>query len=151
MAEKFIVKRTAEERQMLTQRTSTAKAAAATLRHARILLQADAAAEDGGWSDPRLADAIEVSLSTSARLRKGFEHRLEPALYRVKPTGRHYRKLDGYPEARRIGVACSTPPQGQACWTLKLRADKRVEWAIVDSIRAECVRMTLKKTTSSRG
>lgn len=152
MTEKFIVQLTDEERQMLTQLTSAGKAAAAALRHARILLKADATAEDGGWSDPRIADAIEVSLSTIARVRKEFvEQGLESALYRAKPTGRHYRKLDGYQEARLIGVACSTPPQGQTHWTLKLRADKLVELAIVESISTECVRRTLKKTTSSRG
>jgi hypothetical protein len=91
-------------------------------------------------------------LSTIARVRKEFvEHGLEPALYRAKPTGRQYRKLDGYQEARLIGMACSTPPEGHARWTLTLLADKLVELAIVESISTEWVRMTLKKTTSSRG
>jgi len=152
MAEKFIVKLTAEERQTLTQLTTTGRAAAATLRHACILLKADAAAEGGSWTDNRIAEAFDVSLSTIARARKEFVgHGLEAALYRKKPTGRHYRKLDGYQEARLIGVACSTPPQGQARWTLALLADKLVELAVVESISAECVRATLKKTTSSRG
>lgn len=116
------------------------------------MLKADAAADDGGWSDERIADALDASLSTIARVRKEcVEHGLQTALYRKKPTGRHYRKLDGYQEARLIGVACSTPPPGHARWTLTLLADKLVELAIVDSISAECVRMTLKKTTSSRG
>lgn len=152
MAEKFIVKLTAEERQTLTQRTTTGKAAAATLRHAHILLKADAAADEGGWTDERIADALDASLSTIARVRKDFvEHGLEAALYRKKPTGRLYRKLDGHQEARLIGLACSTPPEGHARWTLTLLADKLVELAVVDSISAECVRTTLKKTTSSRG
>jgi transposase len=146
MAEKFIVKLTAEERQTLTQLTTTGRTAAATLRHASVLLKADAAADDG-WTDERIADAFGVSLSTIARVRKEFvEHGLEAALYRKKPTGRQYRKLDGSQEARLIGVACSTPPQGQARWTLTLLADKLVELAVVESISTECVRMTLKKT-----
>jgi transposase len=152
MAEKFIVKLTAEERQTLTQLTTTGRTAAATLRHAAILLKTDAAAADAGWTDVRIAEAFDASLSTIARVRKAFvEHGLEAALSRQKPTGRHYRKLDGYQEARLIGVACSTPPEGQARWTLSLLADKLVERAVVDSISAECVRTTLKKTTSSRG
>lgn len=151
MAEKFFVKLTAEERQTLTQLTTTGRTAAATLRHAAILLKTDAAA-DSGWTDVRIAEAFDASLSTIARVRKAFvQHGLEAALSRKKPTGRHYRKLDGYQEARLIGVACSTPPEGQARWTLSLLADKLVELAVVDSISAECVRTTLEKTTSSRG
>jgi transposase len=152
MAEKFIVKLIAEERETLTQLTTAGKAAAATLRHARVLLKADVAADDGGWTDERIADALDISLSTIARVRKEYvEHGLEAALYRKKPTGRQYRKLDGHQEACLIGVACSAPPQGQARWTLTLLADKLVELAVVESISAECVRTTLKKTPSSRG
>jgi hypothetical protein len=72
-------------------------------------------------------------------------------LYRKRPTGRQYRKLDGDQEARLIAVACSAPPAGRARWTLQLLADKLVELKVVDSITSECVRTTLKKTTSSLG
>ncbi|MHB1425565.1 MAG: hypothetical protein ACYC3I_20550 [Gemmataceae bacterium] len=51
MAEKFIVKLTAEERQTRNQLTTTGKAAAATLRHASLLLKADEAADEGAWSE----------------------------------------------------------------------------------------------------
>ncbi len=77
------------------------------------------------------------------------EHGLEAALSRKKPTGRQYRKLDGHPEARLIGVACSPPPEGQVRWTLTLLADKLVELAVVQSISAECVRTTLKKRSQA--
>jgi len=49
-----------------------------------------------------------------------------------------------------IAVACSQPPAGRVRWTLQLLADKLVELEIVDSISTECVRKTLKKTSSSR-
>jgi hypothetical protein len=76
---------------------------------------------------------------------------LERALVRKRPTGRQYRKLDGTQEAQLSAVACSSPPEGRARWTLKFLADKLVELNIVDSISAECVRTTLKKTRSNRG
>ena len=89
-------------------------------------------------------------LSTIHRIRQAFvQEGLEEALYRKKPTGRQYRKLDGAEEARLIAVACSKPPGGRARWTLQLLADKLVELEIVDSISHECVRSTLKKTISS--
>jgi len=74
------------------------------------------------------------------------EEGLAAVLFRKKPTGRHYRKLDGVQEAQLIAVACGTPPAGRGRWTLQLLADRRVELEVVESISPECVRMTLKKT-----
>ena len=73
------------------------------------------------------------------------------ALQRRRPTGRTFRKLDGAQEAHLIAVACSAPPAGRARWTLKLLAERLVELEVVDAISPECVRTTLKKTTSSPG
>ncbi len=35
---------------------------------------------------------------------------------------------DGQQEAHLIALACSTPSEGQACWSLRLLADKLIEW-----------------------
>jgi transposase len=146
---KFVVRLTVEEREQLLGMINTGKRAASVLMRARVLLKADA---DGpNWSDPEIAEAFEVSLSTIHRVRQAFvEESLQAALERKKPTGRQYRKLDGAQEARLIAIACSKPPAGRARWTLQLLADKLVELAIVDSISGECVRKTLKKMPSSR-
>ena len=48
--------------------------------------------------------------------------------------------------AHLIALACGEPPEGRAGWTLKLLADRLVEWEIVESISPETVRQTLKKT-----
>ncbi len=95
--------------------------------------------------------ALDTSLSTAHRVRQAFvELGLEAALYRRKPTGRQYRKLDGGQEAQLIALACGAAP-GRARWTLKLLAQRMVELGIVDAIGPECVRTTLKKTNSSHG
>jgi transposase len=152
MAEKYRVTLTPEERNHLIQMTTTGKAAAAKLRHARILLKADASALGPGCTDEAIATACEVSLPTIARVRKAFvEHGLTAAVERKRPTGRHYRKLDGAQEAQLIAVACSAPPEGQVRWTLRLLADRLVELEVVEAVSAETVRRTLKKTNSSRG
>lgn len=152
MAEKYRVTLSAEERDLLIQLTTTGKAAAAKLRHARVLLKADASALGPDCTDVEIATACEVSLPTIARVRKAFvEQGLTAALERKRPIGRQYRKLDGVQEAQLITVACSAPPQGQARWTLKLLADRLVELEVVEAVSAETVRRTLKKTTSSRG
>jgi transposase len=148
MEAKYLVRLTAEEREQLLGLVNTGKRAASVLARARVLLKADA---DGpNWSDPQIAEAFEVSLSTVHRLRQAFvDEGLPAALERKKPTGRQYRKLDGAQEARLIALACSQPPKGCAGWTLRLLADKLVELEVVDAISHECVRNTLKKTTCS--
>jgi transposase len=149
---RFTVRLTEPERTGLMDLVTTGTRAAATITRARILLKADVGPAGEGWDDDRIADAFETSLSTVHRVRQAFvEEGLEEALHRKKPTGRQYRKLDGDQEARLIAVACSTAPEGQARWTLRLLADKLVELQVVESISPECVRTTLKKTISSRG
>ena len=50
-----------------------------------------------------------------------------------------------------VALACSTPPEGHARWTMKLLADRLVELDVVAGIDPATVWRTLKKTTSSRG
>ena len=44
------------------------------------------------------------------------------------------------------GLACQTPPEGQARWSLRLLADRMVELEYVEEVSYETVRRTLKKT-----
>jgi transposase len=150
---KYIVRLTNEERTDLEHLIHTGKhRAAATLIHARILLKADVGTGGPGWDDDRIVEAIECSASTVYRVRQTFvEEGMTAALFRKKPTGRLYRKLDGEQEAQLIALACSTPPAGRTHWTMRLLADRLVELQVVESISPECVRTTLKKTNSNRG
>ena len=146
---RYVVTLTAEERQALGDLIASGKAAAQELAHARILLKADAA--DGGpaWPDHRIADALEVSTATIERVRQRFvEQGLEAALVRKKQARpSRERALDGRAEARLIALACSTPPDGRAAWTMQLLADKLVELEVVPTISDETVRRALKKTS----
>jgi len=70
--------------------------AAVTLIHARILLKADVGPGGPGWDADRITEAIECSPSTVYRVRQVFvEEGIAGALFRKKPAGRLYRKLDG--------------------------------------------------------
>jgi transposase len=150
---KYKVTLTAEERNSLQELIAAGKAAAKKLTHARILLKADAASGGPAWTDARIAEALEVHVSTVERLRERFvEQGLDAALGRKnqdRPS--RPRTLDGKAEARLIAVACSQPPQGRVRWTLRLLADKLVELEVVDTVSTETIRRTLKKTNSSRG
>lgn len=149
---RYVVRLSVEERRGLTEIATTGKRAASTILHARILLRADVGPEGDFWDDDEVARALDTSVSTVHRVRQAFVERgLQESLYRRKPTDRQFRKLDGAQEARLIAIACSEAPRGQARWTLRLLADRMVELEIVESISPECVRTTLKKTTSSRG
>ena len=54
-------------------------------------------------------------------------------------------KIDGECEGHFVALTCSTVPDGQARWTLRMLADKMVELEYIDSISYETVRQTLKK------
>jgi transposase len=150
LKDKFVVRLSAAQRDELERLAATGKRSAATITRARILLKADA----GGvaWADGRIAQALDTSAATIARVRKLFvQQGLQAAVQRKRPTGRQYRKLDGAQEARLAALACSPPPEGQARWTMKLLADKLVELEVVEAIDPATVCRTLKKTRSSRG
>jgi transposase len=149
---RYLVRLTEIERQKLEELLAKGRHAAATTTRARILLKADESEAGPGWKDSDIARALDTSLSTIHRVRQEFvELGLEAALYRRKPSGRRYRKLDGAQEAQLIALACGPAPEGRSRWTLKLLAQQMVELAVVPSLSAECVRTTLKKTSSSLG
>jgi hypothetical protein len=150
---KYKVTLTADERQQLRDLIAGGKAAAQKLAHARILLKADAGPGGPGWTDERIADAVEVSTDTVARVRQRFvEESLDAALCRkTSPKPSRERTLDGRAEARLIALACSPPPEGRKRWTMQLLADELVELEVVDAVSDETVRRTLQKTRSSRG
>ena len=133
---------------MITAGTASAK----KLAHARVLLKADQGENGPAWVDEVIAEAVEVSTDTVARVRQRFvEQGLEAALVRKKQDRpSRERVLDGSAEARLLAVACSDPPDGRAAWTLTMLADKLVELEVVESVSRESVRRVLKKTPSSR-
>ena len=114
MNKKYIVKLTAEEKQQLEQLLNQGKAAARKLTPARILLKANCSQEQGGWTDQAIHQAIDVSLSTIARVRQTFVEQGLNAALQPKPTSQlRLRKLDGVAEARLIACCCSQPPTGR--------------------------------------
>lgn len=151
-AKHHIVRLDAAQRAELTQQISAGSAPARQLVHARILLKADAGADGPGWSDARVAEAVETSARTVARVRQAWAtHGTAAAITRKRPAVRTPRRLDGSGEARLIAVACSAPPAGRARWTLRLLADRLIELEVVTGIAPNTVRATLKKTISNHG
>lgn len=143
---KYRVELTDEERSGLEGMLRRGKSAARRLTRARVLLSA---AED--QLDAETATAVRCSVTTVERVRQRFvEGGLEHALA-DRPRPGAARLLDGRAEAHLVALACSTPPDGRAKWSMQLLADRLVQAKVVDTISDETVRRTLKRGTLSRG
>ena len=148
MAKIYQVKLAAEQRELLDATVNKGSAKAQRQRRARTLLLADA-----GRSDQAIAGALQIGRATVERNRRCFfEEGLEASLSRrVQARPSRQPKLDGPAEAHLVALACSTPPEGHARWTLRRLADRLVGLEVVAACSHETVRQTLKKTRSSRG
>lgn len=144
--EKYVVRLSEEERTNLLGLIKKGKSAAYKLTHARILLEAD---EDNGpiKTDKTIAEQLHVGLKTVKRVRQRFvEEGMDAALSRKPHSRTRPKVLNGEEEAHLIALACSSPPEGRARWTLKLLSDRLVEMEVVDAVSAATVGRTLKKT-----
>lgn len=146
MNKKYIVRLTAQERQVLREVVKKLNGSSQKVRRAQMLLKADA---DGpAWTDERIAEAFDSRTRTVEKLRErfvteGFESTLH-GKPREKPATE--KLLSGKQEAQVIALRLGPPPKGYANWALRLLARKVVELQIVESISHETVRRTLKKT-----
>jgi hypothetical protein len=149
---KYVVTLSMEERERLEALIRTGTNSARKLLRARILLKADASEAGDAWTDDQIAEGLDSSLKTVARVRQqlveeGVEGVLTP---KRSPNSARQRIFDGASEAKLIALACSTPPEGFARWTLQMLEDKVVELNIVARASDNTIGRTLKKTFSSR-
>jgi transposase len=126
------------ERTEIQTMLSGGRHAARKLKRAQILL-----ASDAGQSDEAIAASVAVSASTVGRTKRRFvEGNLERALSEGARPGAT-RKLSGQEEALLVATACSSPPEGRACWTLELLAGEMVRLTHHDSLSRDTVRRRL--------
>jgi transposase len=149
---RYVVKLSDEEREQLSTLISMGKHPARQLTKARILLKADASEAGEGWSDSKIAAALDTSIDTVARTRQQLvEEGIEAALVRKhSPASARPRIFDGAAEAKLIALVCSAPPKGRKRWTLQLLEETVVELKIVDRASDNTIGRTLKKTFLNR-
>ena len=149
---KYVVRLSAEERQKLSEFIRSGKRSAQLLTKARILLKADVSDAGEGWSDSKIAMALDTSVANVERTRRQLvEEGLEAVLTRkYNPRCAPRRIFDGVAEAKLIALACGPAPEGYARWTLSLLEQKLVELNIVEKASDNTIGRTLKKTFSSR-
>ena len=149
---KFVVELSGEERARLDGLISKGKASAKLIVEARIRLKADQSESGEGWTDERICEALDTNISMVSRVReKLVTEGLDAVLSRKKRETPPIQPIfDGEAQAQLTALACSTPPEGCARWTLRLLADKVVELQIVEKSHFNTVGRALKKTSSSR-
>ena len=141
------VKLSPDERERLRKLTTRGTIRVLTYKRARVLLLADESQSDEPMPDEQIAQSVEFSLATVARVRQRFaEEGLNAALHDRPRSGRP-PTFDGRDRAKITALACSKPPQGRARWSLRLLAEKAVELELVDRISHDTVKRVLKKTS----
>ena len=131
---KFVVQLTPKERTQLEGMIHCGIGAVNSALKAWILLKTDVSENGPGWSDERIAEALEASLSTVLPTRRQFvEEGLDAALSRKKSSWSPLRTFDGEAEAKLIALICSEPPKCHTRWTLRLFEKRVVELGIVEA------------------
>jgi len=149
---KYVVTLSTEEREQLEVLIRTGKHSARKLLRARILLKADASEAGEAWTDSQIASGLDSSVMTVARVRQQLVEEGVDGVLTPKRSANSARPriFDGASEAKLIALACSTPPEGYARWTLQMLEGKVVELNIVTRASDNTIGRTLKKTFSSR-
>lgn len=143
----FLVQLSEQERHRLQKIARSGKDKARKITRCRILLLAD---KTGGKTDAQIADALNVCLATIFHIRRRYaQEGVERAIGEGTRSGQP-PKFKGRTAAKITAIACSTPPDGQARWSLRLLADRLVELKIVPSISHQSVSNILKKTSLNR-
>ncbi|HEV7843752.1 MAG TPA: helix-turn-helix domain-containing protein [Pyrinomonadaceae bacterium] len=132
------------ERSSLTSLISSRHLPAKVFRRATALLELSR-----GKSLTEVARTLAVTYQTVAAWRDSYHERGLAALHDQARSGRPIR-IDGTQRAQITALACSTPPEDRARWSLRLLADRAVELGYCERLSHHAVREVLKKTTSSR-
>ena len=122
---RIVIKLTPDEQQVLETYVSQGHKPARAITRARILLLSNE-----GMKVKEIAKVLGVSPPTVSHVRKKYqkqeyEHLLD--LLQDEPRSGRPLTLDSQVEAKVSMLACSTPPDGCARWTLPLLADQLVK------------------------
>ncbi len=142
----YKVNLTKEEREELRRLISTGIAPARQIRRARILLKVHE-----GMNKGQVAQALDVTISTVTNVCRAFQGQRLKAIERKAPDREYEHRLDGDGEAHLMAMACSTPPEGNERWTLRLLQSEMVKRQYVEQVSHETIRSVLKKKKLSLG
>ena len=129
------------ELRSLTTTVTRGTTAARTRTRARIL-----SLLHRGEHPEEIAATLRVSAQTVFNVKRRYvSGGLDDALFDQPRSGRPI-EIDGAQRAKLTALACSTPPEGHARWSLRLLADKAVEVEYCEHVSHNAVKEILKKT-----
>ncbi len=150
MSQKVYVRLSEEERVALVKMTRSGSGKAREIARARILLLADRNQED--WkTQEQIAQVLGVSPVTVSRICRRFVLEGKQQAIQERPRPGQAPKITGEVEAKLLMLACSSPPEGKARWTVRLLRDELVRLEVVEDLSHVAVHNALKKTRSSPG
>lgn len=144
---KYKVTLETEEREILERITQKGNHNSQKVLDALILLNVD----EGDYQGHRMknedvAAVLKISMRKIDRVKKRFvEEGFERVIDGRKVMREYRRKTDGDFEAHLVALSCSKPPEGFTRWSLRLLADRAVEFEYIESVSYETVRRVLKK------
>ena len=104
---------------------------------------------DTGQTLQSVAQTLGVNYNSVATWRDRYKQQGLDCLQDAPRSGRP-SQITGEQRAKVTALACSTPPEGHARWTMTLLADKAVELELVPAISRARVAVILKKTRCAR-
>ena len=117
VVKKHVVRLSSDERERLTAFVASGKRSAQLLTKARILLKSDVSDSGGGWSDSRIAEALDTRVANVGRTRRQVvEEGFEAVLSRkYNPRSARPRIFDGAAEAWRKAAHRPSARDGRPC------------------------------------
>lgn len=111
-----------------------------TYRRALGLLELDC-----GKTYASVSATLQVTIPTLSNWANEYQSQGLQVLHDKPRSGRPI-EIDGVQRAKITALACSTPPEGHAQWSLRLLADKAVELGHCEHVSHTQVGDVLKKT-----
>ena len=150
--ESNVVMLSAEEREKLEKFTKSGIHSAKLIRRAKIILALDRSNKKDHLRIGRICEANNISRRGLCDVRNDFfkaESVDDFLMRKQRETPPIEVKITGEVEAHIVALACSSPPEGCARWTVRLLADKAVELHYIDSLSHTSVSSLLKKRSIS--
>lgn len=140
-----VVHLTDKERDALKEYTKSGKWSPREVLRGKILLLADIHGPHA-MQDSEIAKLLGCSINTIIFRRKRFAETqsIENTIFDKARSGRP-TIVDRAIEAHITKIACTTPPEGHAKWSLNLIRDRVVALNIIDDISPMTIARTLKK------
>ena len=128
-----------EEKQILAALMSKGKESVRVIKRARVLQLFDE-----GYTSPQISKSIGVTAETVRRIGWNYVTQgLDRALYDLPRPGGG-KIISDNKKTHIIALACTDPPEGYDCWSLRLLRDEVLRQKIVDKISHESIRIILK-------